>query len=164
LRRVDVAADPSSAVRAAARRALAHELLGVTESMLELTVTHVTGRIQYGRAIGAFQAVQHRMADVQVALDAARAVTSAAWRNGDSLTCDAAKALAGRAALLASKHCQQVVGAIGFTAEHPLPRHISRAHVLDALYGSASAIQERIGEQLLDHRAAFRLPPAWAGD
>lgn len=151
-------------VTPAVRRALAHELIGITEAILELAVRQISDRQQYGRPIGSFQAVQHRMADVAVALDAARAVTAAAWRtpgSADPLACQAAKALAGRAALLAARHCQQVSGAIGFTVEHPLPRYVRRAHVLDTLYGSAASLQSAIGHQLLVAGKASRLPAAW---
>ncbi|MFF4260425.1 acyl-CoA dehydrogenase family protein [Streptomyces sp. NPDC001663] len=51
-----------------------------------------------------------------------------------------AKAAAGQAALTAALHCQQVLGGIGFTAEHPLHRHLRRAVVLDGLLGSATGV------------------------
>jgi alkylation response protein AidB-like acyl-CoA dehydrogenase len=147
---------------APARRALAHELVGVTEAMLAVALAQVSERQQFGKPIGTFQAVQHRLADVQVALDAARAVLAAAWRRDDPVVCDASKALAGRAALLAAKHTQQVCGAIGFTTEHPLPALIRRAHVLDRLYGTAAELQERLGTHLLDTGAAPRLATPWS--
>jgi hypothetical protein len=156
--------DPWSEVAPAARRALSHELIGITEVMLDLSVSQISERQQYGRPIGSFQAVQHRMADVAVALDAARAATAASWRipgQADPLACLAAKALAGRAALMAARHCQQVCGAIGFTIEHRLPRYVRRAHVLDSLYGSTDLLQRAIGREQLIAGATIRLSPSW---
>src|SRR5271169_581764 len=67
----------------AGRLALAHELIGVAQAMLDLAVHHVTDRTQFGVALGTFQAVQHRLADVHVDLEAARAITRTAWIGGD---------------------------------------------------------------------------------
>jgi len=152
---------PWDDVVAAARRALSHELVGVADAMLEVAVGQVIDRHQFGRPVGAFQAVKHRLADARVALDAARAGLAAAWRQPESRTAAMAKVLAGRAALLAAKHAQQVCGAIGFTTEHPLPGLVRRAYVLDALYGPAALLQEELGQALLAERAAPRLRPSW---
>lgn len=144
-------------VASVARRALGHELAGLAGSMLDDACGHVTGRVQFGRPVATFQAVRHRLAEVHVALAAARSVLGVAGQSTDPLAADAAKALAGRAALLAAQHCLQVTGAIGFTWEHGLHRRIRRALLLDALYGSAPALQGRIGAGLLAGRVVPRL-------
>ena len=67
-----------------------------------------------------------------------------------------AKALAGRGARTAARHCQQVLAGIGFTTEHPLHRYVRRVLVLDELFGSARALTRQLGDELLDDR---QLPP-----
>jgi alkylation response protein AidB-like acyl-CoA dehydrogenase len=148
-------------VATVARRALAHELVGVGRQMLDVAVTQVSERMQFGHPVGAFQSVQHRLAEVRVALDAASAVLDAAWRDDGSWTACVAKAQAGRAALLAARSCQQVCGAIGFTEEHPLPALVRRASVLDVLYGSTTGFTATVGAELLDTRQVPRLPTPW---
>ena len=146
---------PAHAAIGAARRALAHELCGLTQAVLDAAVAHVTDRHQFGKPIAAFQTVRHRLTEVFVALSSARAALEAAWATGDPLLDDAAKALAGRAGALAARHCLQVTGAIGFTEEYPLAARIRRLSVLDALYGTADELESAIGTQLL---AEGRLP------
>ena len=140
-----------------ARRALAHELCGLGQAMLDTAVSYVTERHQFGRPIAAFQTVRHRLTDVYVALASARAALDSSWATGEPLLGDAAKALAGRAALLAARHCLQVTGAIGFTEEYGLAARIRRVLLLDALYGSADQIRSRIGAALAVGQAVPRL-------
>jgi hypothetical protein len=148
-----------AAVARAARRALAHELYGLTQAMLDRAAAHVTDRHQFGRPIAAFQTVRHRLTEVYVALASARSALDASWASGEPLLGDAAKVLAGRAALLAARHCLQVTGAIGFTEEYQLAGRIRRVHLLDALYGGADALQAGIGARLLADRSLPRLHP-----
>ncbi len=68
-----------------------------------------------------------------------------------------AKAAAGQAALTTAKHCQQVLGGIGFTAEHMLHRHVKRALVLDSLLGSARELTLEAGKVLRAKGSAPRL-------
>jgi hypothetical protein len=152
-----------SSVAPVARRALAHQLVGLAAKVLALAVRQVTDREQYGRQIGSFQTVKHRLAETEVAVTAARTALAASWRAHTPLASDVAKALAGRAALLATRHAQQVCGGIGFTEEHPLPDLVRRAYVLDGLYGSASLIEESLGVRLVSTRAVPRLSTPWSG-
>jgi len=119
----------------AGRLALAYELIGVAQAMLDLAVHHVTDRTQFGVALGTFQAVQHRLADVHVDLEAARAIARTAWIGGDPNTAAAAHLAAGRAVTTATGHCHQVMGAIGCTWEHDMHRFIRRGLILDLLLG-----------------------------
>ncbi len=155
---------PGGTARAetAARRALAHELVGVAETMLAVATEQVTNRQQFGRPIAAFQAVKHRLADVKVAIESARSSLAAAWRDDDPFVTLVAKATAGRAALTAAKHCQQVCGAIGFTVEHPMPALVRRALMLDLLYGSAREAEQTVGEHLLATSSARRPATPWS--
>jgi acyl-CoA dehydrogenase-like protein len=117
----------------AGRLALAHELIGVGQAMLDLAVRHVTDRRQFGVALGTFQAVQHRLADVHVDLEAARAIARTAWIDGDPNTAAAAHLAAGRAVTTATGHCHQVMGAVGCTWEHDMHRYIRRGLILNVL-------------------------------
>ncbi|MGW1497909.1 acyl-CoA dehydrogenase family protein [Streptomyces mirabilis] len=139
---------------AAGRRALGWWLLGAGRAMLALARTHVLDRTQFGRPLASFQAVRHRLAETLVALDGAEATLVAAE---DDLGCLLAKAAAGQAALTAARHCQQVLGGIGFTAEHDLHRHVRRALVLDGLLGSARQLTREAGALIREGRSAPRL-------
>jgi len=135
---------------AAGRRALAHELCGLGRAMLALATDHARARHQFGRPIGGFQAVKHRLAEAKVALSAAEAAAGEAWADPGPLTALLAKLWAGRAARLTGKQAQQVLGGMGFTWEHPFHRHVRRALVLDSLLGSASELGHELGRTLLD--------------
>jgi len=141
---------------ALARLALAHELLGAGRGMLELAREHALGRIQFGQPISAFQAVRHRLADTLVAVEGAEAALAAAWDSRSPEDAAMGKALAGRAALTAARHCQQVIAGIGFTTEHPFHRYFRRVLVLDQILGSARSLTRQLGAELLRTR---RLPP-----
>ncbi|MCX5095433.1 acyl-CoA dehydrogenase family protein [Streptomyces sp. NBC_00365] len=139
---------------AAGRRALGWWLLGTGRAMLALARSHVLDRTQFGRPLASFQAVRHRLAETLVALDGAEATLLAAV---DDLGCLLAKAAAGQAALTAARHCQQVLGGIGFTAEHDLHRYVRRALVLDGLLGSARELTREAGALVREGRSAPRL-------
>lgn len=139
---------------AAGRRALGWWLVGTGRTMLKLAREHALDRTQFGRPVASFQAVRHRLAETLVALEGAEAALSAA---DDDLGSLLAKAAAGQAALTAAKHCQQVLGGIGFTAEHELHRHVKRALVLDGLLGSARELTREAGAILRAKGSAPRL-------
>ena len=136
--------------------ALGHELVGASRRMLDLAREHALDRIQFGRPIATFQAVRHRLADTLVAVEMAEAMLDAAWLDGSPLTASMAKAVAGRSARTASRHCQQVLAGIGFTTEHPFHLSARRVLVLDQLLGSSKVLTKRLGDELLRTR---QLPP-----
>jgi hypothetical protein len=139
---------------AAGRRALGWWLAGTGRAMLSLARTHALDRVQFGKPLATFQAVRHRLAETLVAIEGAEATLVAA---GDDLGSLLAKAAAGQAALTAARHCQQVLGGLGFTAEHALHRHVRRALVLDGLLGSARELTREAGTLLCERRSAPRL-------
>ena len=141
---------------AAGRLALAHELIGASRAMLERAREHALQRVQFGRPIAMFQAVRHRLAETLVAIEAADAVVSAAWEDPTASSAAIAKAMAGRAARTASRHCQQVLAGIGFTTEHPFEGYVRRVLVLDQLLGSTRALTAELGRAMIGERA---LPP-----
>lgn len=139
---------------AAGHRALASWLVGTSRAMLDLARTHAVDRVQFGRPIAGFQAVRHRLAETLVAIEGAHATLAAADSELGALL---AKAAAGRAALLTAKHCQQVLGGIGFTAEHDLHRHVKRALFLDGLLGSSRELTREAGRLVREQGRAPRL-------
>lgn len=141
------------------RRAVGWWLVGTGRAMLSLARQHAVDRVQFGRRIGSFQAVRHRLAETLVAIEGAEATLNAAAQadDADGLASLLAKAAAGQAALTAARHCQQVLGGIGFTAEHQLHHHVKRSLVLDGLLGSARELTHEAGTALIDQGFAPRI-------
>ena len=154
LRRVD---EGGPARLVDARRAVGWWLVGSARAMLNLARTHAMDRVQFGRPIAAFQAVRHRLADTLVAIEGAEATLTLPGQDNPDLTALLAKAAAGKAALTAARHCQQVLGGIGFTAEHDLQHHVKRVLVLDGLLGSSKELTRRAGAGLRARGSAPRL-------
>ena len=134
---------------------MATQLLGVTERCIEMAAAYAKERHQFGRAIGTFQAVKHRLADAYVALEFARPVV---YRAADSLARNVpersrdvsmAKALASDAALIACKAALQVHGAIGYTEEHDLHLWLRRGFALASAWGDAARHRARLGHGIL---------------
>jgi alkylation response protein AidB-like acyl-CoA dehydrogenase len=122
---------------------LASELLGVAERCLDMTVAYVKERKQFGRPVGSFQALKHRIADVWIAVTQARAAAryaAACLAEGDPDTPVAvalAKAACGDAAVLAAQECVQLHGGIGFTWEHPAHIFLKRAKSGSVAFGTS---------------------------
>ena len=145
---------------AAGRQALGWWLVGTSRAMLSLAREHALDRVQFGRHISSFQAVRHRLAETLVAIEGAEATLQTAVdvsEDPDGLASLLAKAAAGQAALTTARHCQQVLGGIGFTAEHMLHRHVKRALLLDGLLGSARQLTREAGAALRAKGSAPRL-------
>jgi alkylation response protein AidB-like acyl-CoA dehydrogenase len=122
---------------------VASEQLGIAEWCLETTVEYVKTRHQFGRPIGSFQAVKHRLADVWVEVTQARAVAryaaSCAASDDPDLPVAAslAQAFCAPAAVKAAEECVQLHGGIGFTWEHPAHLFVKRAKSIALAYGTA---------------------------
>jgi hypothetical protein len=144
---------------AAGRRALGWWLVGTSRAMLSLARQHALDRVQFGRHISSFQAIRHRLAETLVAIEGAEATLEAAAvrPDADGLASLLAKAAAGQAALTTARHCQQVLGGIGFTAEHQLHHHVKRTLILDGLLGSARELTREAGAALRAKGSAPRL-------
>jgi alkylation response protein AidB-like acyl-CoA dehydrogenase len=125
--------------------AAASQLVGLARAILQLAVDYAKVRRQFGKPIGAFQAVQHHLVDALLKLEfAAPAVHRAAWElehdTADAeLAVRAAKLFASEAADLASRKSLQVHGAIGYTLEHDLHLWMKPAWVLSASWGAPRA-------------------------
>ncbi|ODQ85207.1 acyl-CoA dehydrogenase [Mycolicibacterium holsaticum] len=140
-----------------ARRAVGWWLVGSARAMLTLARQHAQDRVQFGRPISSFQAVRHRLAETLVAIEGAEATLILPGTESPDLTAMLAKAAAGKAALTAARHCQQVLGGIGFTAEHDLHRHVKRAMVLDGLLGNTKELTRKVGAGLRARGSVPRL-------
>jgi hypothetical protein len=134
--RIAADAAPWSGMERLARLALASELIGVANKMVELASAHVTDRFQFGRPIGSNQAVRFRVADAYAEVAGAQSLISAAWRDGSEQAALTAKTVAGRAHSTVVNNVLQVGGAIGLSEEHPFPHLARRGFALDALLGS----------------------------
>lgn len=130
-------------------------LLGLAQTMLDLSVTHANTREQFGQRIGAFQAVKHHLADAYVALAFARPVVYRAALSVDlddehaALHVSMAKAQASEAALEVARHALQVHGAIGYTTEYALHFYLKRAWALAQALGDARHHREVIASLLM---------------
>ena len=125
------------------RIALAFDMLGASESALNLAVEHARNREQFGLPIGRFQAVRHLLAWARVDCAALSAVVYQAVEMDDLLPPEydeVVKALAGRNARRVCQRTLQVLGAIGFTTEHRHHHYYSRVLGLDSLLGSSAAL------------------------
>lgn len=130
-------------------RLLAEEISGLVGEQLRIAVEYAKSRTQFGRAIGSYQAVKHKLAEVHVAAQTARLAARDAWISTEPVAALAAKVHAGDAVEVANKHCLQVLGGIGFTWEHPFHTYYRRGLVLDALLGSAQQLCEHLGATLI---------------
>ncbi|MEV6599998.1 acyl-CoA dehydrogenase family protein [Actinoplanes sp. NPDC051346] len=129
------------------------QLLGAGCALLEAAVAHARTRVQFGRPIGRFQAVQHRLADVAVGLEFARPLLYAAAvavESADAAARDvsAAKVACGNAAHQAARAALQVHGAIGYTREHGLGRWLTKVRVLTLAWGTPSQHRARVMAEL----------------
>ncbi|MFE1772640.1 acyl-CoA dehydrogenase family protein [Streptomyces sp. NPDC059008] len=155
-----------AATGAVAAAALAAEAVGAADTALARTVAHVRQREQFGRPIGSFQAVQHRLADLYVSLQAARsAVYYAAWsagrgRSGEPTAAPYgphATAEPGVAALALAQALEtlravaaeavQLHGGIGFTWEHEAHLYFKRAACDELLLGPVHRLRARAAEE-----------------
>src|SRR5215469_9629481 len=151
--------------REAGTLACAAQLLGAGHALLEASVSHARQRAQFGRPVGAFQAVKHQLADVAIGLEFARplldaaaaAVTlgasaksasakSASAKSGTTASRDvsAAKVACTAAAQRAARAALQVHGAIGYTQEHDLHLWLTKVRALAGAWGSQSEHRARV--------------------
>ena len=122
--------------------ALAGEQVGAAARILEVTVEYSKVRHQFGRPIGSFQALKHRMADLHVRLEAAR---SAAYAAADgTLPAAAAKAYCSEAFTAITGEAIQLHGGIAITWEHDAHLYFKRAHGTAALFGSPDVHRRRL--------------------
>ena len=149
-------AQPADVARAYEFGALgtAAQLVGAGQAMLEESVDYAKQRTQFGRAIGSYQAIKHKLADVHIALELARPLVFGAalsLADGSAHTArdvSAAKAAAADAALLSARTALQTHGAIGYTAEHDLSHWLLKVQALHSAWGDPASHRRRVLEAL----------------
>jgi alkylation response protein AidB-like acyl-CoA dehydrogenase len=127
---------------------LSAEQLGGAQRALDLTVAYAKSRVQFGRPIGSFQAVKHRLADLFAMVESARSVSYAAADaavSGHGLTAAAARAKAYCSEVFATVAGEaiQLHGGIGITWEHDIHLYFKRAHATAQLFGSPAEHRRR---------------------
>ncbi|MEZ5650704.1 MAG: acyl-CoA dehydrogenase family protein [Burkholderiaceae bacterium] len=146
----------TDAIVATMRVLLAARALGAAERAFELAVDYAQTRRQFGRPVGAFQAVQHKLADNLIALTGVRLAVGNAADHHDrgaagwlafadalwSYACDALKQ--------ATLNTHHVFGAIGYAEDHEAPRHFRRVHLDTTRLGGARITHERLASRFLD--------------
>ena len=153
-------ASPGSAALARARDlaciALSAEQVGAAQRALELTVAYTKVRVQFGRPIGSFQALQHRLAGLHVLGESARSLSYAAAEAaaegaaGLGLHAAAAKVYCSEALARVAGEMIQMHGAIGITWEHDAHRYLKRAHGAGQLFGRPSEHAARVAAAVID--------------
>lgn len=142
--RVTADADHADRARDVALTGLALTMVGACQRVLDLVLEHVGSRQQFGVLIGTFQAVQHKAADMHVAIERARALsyfaalTIAADDPRRRLAAAMAKASAGECQSLVFKHGIQLFGAMGFTWENDVQFALKRAKAGELMLGGAA--------------------------
>jgi alkylation response protein AidB-like acyl-CoA dehydrogenase len=140
--------------------AIAAESTGVAQRSLEFAVEYAKDRQQFGRPIGAYQAVSHRCAQMLLETENSRsAVYGAAWAADAEpeslpLAASMAKAYASDAGWRVPNASIQVHGGIGFTWEHDLHFFLKRGRANAAMFGDAKWHRERVAEAVLSRAAA----------
>lgn len=134
--------------------ATAAQLVGAGQAMLDMSVEYAKQRTQFGRLIGSYQAIKHKLADVHIAVELARPLVYGAALSLADGTPDtardvsAAAAAAADAALLSARSSLQAHGAIGFTQEHDLSLLLLRVQALRTAWGDATWHRRRVLEAL----------------
>jgi len=134
--------------------ATAAQLVGAGQAMLDGSVEYAKQRSQFGRTIGSYQAIKHKLADVYIAVELARplvygAALSLADASPDTARdISAAQVAAADAALLSARSSLQTHGAIGFTQEHDLSLLLLRVQALRSAWGDPTWHRRRVLEAL----------------
>ncbi|MGJ7509796.1 acyl-CoA dehydrogenase family protein [Variovorax sp. GT1P44] len=148
------AASAAAAIRAtlaAGTAAVCADMVGTMESAFALTTAYVNTRKQFGRLIGEYQALRHRVSEMAVALEMARSMAVAAAVAVDDPASPSAATDLPRAKLSIGRHaralCQQAIqshGGIGMTEEYAVGHCLRRIHVLDQLFGDVDTQAARL--------------------
>lgn len=136
------------------RIGLTAEMLGASLQAFDITMEYLKARVQFGQPIGAFQALQHRAAEMFTQLELSRSAVEAALQAIDDDAADLpelaslAKAKLGDTLYLISNELIQMHGGIGMTDEHDAGFYLKRARACEAAFGNRSYHRERYGQLL----------------
>jgi alkylation response protein AidB-like acyl-CoA dehydrogenase len=138
---------------------LAAEALGGAQTCLEHTVAYAKERVQFGRAIGSFQAYKHRLADMMVEIEQARSAVywaACAVDEGSheaALALHAAKSFAADTFFMCASNMIQLHGGIGFTWEHDAHLFFKRARSIQTMLGDGNFHREQVATMILGEAA-----------
>ena len=132
------------AIRTAALIALSAEQVGAAQAALDRTVEYAKSRKQFGRTIGSFQALKHRMADMYALVETARSISYAAARSQSREDAAAAKAYCSDAYFQNAADSLQIHGGVGFTWEYDVHLHLKRAKWSESFLGDPAWHRERV--------------------
>ena len=129
------------------------ESLGAIETCVEMTVAYSKERVQYDRPIGAFQALQHKMADMWTAMETSRyLVYEAAWMESEGLPCakeaSMAKAYINEVYKDLSKWAVRLHGAIATSDDHDIPLYYRRSKAADIAFGNTDFHREIVAQKM----------------
>jgi alkylation response protein AidB-like acyl-CoA dehydrogenase len=129
------------------------ESIGAIETCVEMTVAYSKERVQYERPIGAFQALQHIMADMWTSMETSRyLVYEAAWMESEGLPCakeaSMAKAYVNEVYKNLSKWAVRVHGAIATSADHDIPLYYRRSKAADIAFGTTDFHREIVAQKI----------------
>jgi alkylation response protein AidB-like acyl-CoA dehydrogenase len=147
---VDVGRDPLDRLLRAGRTGASAELLGVGGGAMDMTVSYLKERKQFGVAIGSFQALQHRAAHLYSEMEVARAAVLKAQQlldagdAGADAAVSVAKAMTALATTLSVQEGVQMHGGIGMTDEYDIGFYMKRARVLAEMFGDANFHADRL--------------------
>lgn len=135
----------------AATIATSAELLGLMQGAFDLTLAYLSTRTQFGKKIGTFQALQHRLVDLYIQIrlssscvsDAALHYSQGTTQGSSTAIASRAKARCSDAALLITREAVQMHGAIGFTDEHDIGQYLNRSFSLSAWLGNSAEHRHR---------------------
>ncbi len=153
---VPLAADAYARWRDRAYASLAAEMVGTARRIFDMALAYAKERKQFDVPIGSFQAIQHKLADMSLALERATAAVhyAAMTIDGDDpdrgRACHVAKAAAGEAARRILKDGIQIHGGIGYTWEHDLHLYLRRATADEYLLGTTGWHLDRLADLLID--------------
>jgi alkylation response protein AidB-like acyl-CoA dehydrogenase len=155
-------ADAAAAIAAAHRAGfvtVAAEALGGAQACLDRTVAYARERVQFGRAIGSFQAYKHRLADMMIEIEQARSAVywaaCAADEGSDeaALAVHAAKSFAADTFFMCAGNMIQLHGGIGFTWEHDAHLYFKRARAIQSMLGDGNWHREQVATMILGEAA-----------
>ncbi len=138
------------------RSAVASILVGVSQRMLDMTQEYMLLREQFGRVIGSFQSLKHRMADTAAHIEAARSLSWFAHyshvrdQGQPAVAASLAKSAASTAVHSTGYAALQHHGGIGFTWEYDLHMWLQRGYALERLFGTADRLRADVGAHVID--------------
>jgi len=132
---------------------LCAQMVGGAQKVLEMSVNYAKERVQFGRPIGSFQAIQHHCANMVTDVDGSKYITyEAAWKLSEGLPATTevsmAKAWVSEAYRRVTLLGHQIHGAIGFCMDHDMPLYFKRAKAAEPTFGDADFHREMVAKEL----------------